>query len=670
MTINSNLNKQTTRFNFKLWKEYIDIAQLFWYPGGNHGAKKFMGLIALLLVFVAVSLYFSVVFSIEIANFFIPSFFSETIPGFYKWSNNLLHSKITIIAAFGFFLSSLAFVLSRKRLSGRSFPWIILGFLLLLSFSVSGLNVIISYVGRFFQTALAEKQEETYWRYLFLYASVFVVGTPIVVLYGYTRQKLGNKWREWIATHFIDKYFNNRAYYELSSNKLIDNPDQRITEDLNGLTATSLSFLLIILGAVIDLAAFSGILWSISKKLSFFLIIYATAGTIITIFLGKKLVSLNFNQLKKEADLRYGLIHVRDNAESVAFYKGEKIEKGQILHKLKKVIKNYNFLIGWQRNLDFFTTSYSYFIIIIPSLLVAPAYFAGQIEFGQIAQAGFAFSQILGALSIIVSRIESITAFAAGINRVTFFNNSIDNAVGYKKTAGHDDLSGISRVCDSNLSFDKFTLKTPDYARTLITDLSFTLNTDSRLLIVGASGAGKSSILRAVAGLWNSGTGTIRHPDLGKAIFLPQIPYMLLGNLKEQICYPANGDDISISEIRNILTKVNLADLPDKILKMNSSDDPFNCVLNWDEILSQGEKQRLAFSRILSNSPNFVILDEATSALDPVNERLLYSILADMKIPFVSVGHRPSLVDFHTVVLKINPDTSYVFVNADDYKHE
>ncbi|HEY9301693.1 MAG TPA: SbmA/BacA-like family transporter, partial [Phormidium sp.] len=278
----------------------------------------------------------------------------------------------------------------------------LLAILLLLLLLVSGINVTISYVNRDYMTALSNKDASTYFHLLFVYGGVFAVATPIVVFYRYVRKQLSLYWREWLTNYFVDRYFRNRAYYQIHENRNIDNPDQRISEDIRSFTQESLEYLLILLNAGIDLIAFIGILWSISIPLVSVLVLYATVGTGMTIWFGKRLIGLNFNQLRREANFRYGLVRIRDNAESIAFYQGEQQESNQVKRQLMEVIRNFNILIGWERNLDFFTTGYRYLVVIVPSLIVAPLYFAGHVEFGVITQAIFAFRQVLDALSVIV----------------------------------------------------------------------------------------------------------------------------------------------------------------------------------------------------------------------------------------------------------------------------
>ncbi len=534
----------------------------------------------------------------------------------------------------------------------------LLAVLLLFSLSVNGINVFISFVGRDFMTALASKQASRYFQLLFAYAGVFIIATPIVVFYRYVRDKLGLYWRRWLTNWFIERYFSNRAFYEINSNPKIDNPDERISQDINAFTRGALSYLLDILDSIITFVAFIGILWSISTPLVIVTLVYSLFGTIVTVWFGKRLIGLNFNQLRREADFRYKLVHVRDHAEMIAFFGGEEQESGQVRRRFNEAFNNFNLLIGWQRNLGFLTTGYNYLVVIIPSLVIAPLYFAGKVEFGVITQASMAFSQVLGSLSLIVSQFQELSAFVAEINRLGTFAEELETPT----EARQPEATFIDTAIDSRVALEHVTLFTPNYQRILVKDLSVTVQPGSELLIIGPSGSGKSSLLRAIAGLWNAGTGLIIRPKLEEMLFLPQRPYMILGSLRSQLLYPNTNSEIPEEQLYRVLQQVNLADLPERVGGMDAE-------LDWANILSLGEQQRLAFARLFLTRPRYAILDEATSALDLKNEERLYQQMQATSTVFISVGHRPSLVQYHQQILELEGDSSWQLTLAQNYDY-
>jgi putative ATP-binding cassette transporter len=530
----------------------------------------------------------------------------------------------------------------------------LLGVLLGLMLAVNGLNVVINYVGGDFMTALSGKDAPRFFQLLWMYAGVFVVGTPIVVFYSWVKDKLAVRWRQWMTTTLLEKYLGNRNFYRLNHNSEIDNPDERLHQDITSFTSTALALLLAFLGSIVTFFSFAGILWTIFKPLCAVLVVYSVVGTIATVWFGKRLIGLNFNQLRKEADFRYSLVHVRKNVESIAFYGGEEQEGFQIRRRFADAISNFNALIGWQRNLNFLTTGYNYLIVIIPSLVIAPLYFAGKVKFGVITQADMAFSQVLASLSIIVTSFADLSSFVAVTNRLGSFIEALD------ETPGESDTRVTTQPAPE-VKLEKLTVKTPDSRRTLVTDLNIEPSVARRMLIVGSSGVGKSSVLRTIAGLWDSGDGNVERPELNSMLFLPQKPYMSLGSLRSQLLYPHIDAQVSDEELTNVLEKVNLGDLPAKVGGLDSE-------LDWSEFLSVGEQQRLAFARILVHKPLYVVLDEATSGLDVANEEKLYRELRTTGTSFISVGHRPTLAAYHDSVLEITSGGAWRVMPVKEYQ--
>lgn len=594
----------------------------------------------------------------------------------------------------------------------------------------SGLSVIFSYVSRDFWTALQKKDVDMFWRQIVLFTAVLVCALPILVWYGYAKDRLALRWRKWHTEKVLGDYFAKRNYYEIDQRATVDNPDQRIAEDVAAFTSTSLMLFMSVLMSCIDLLNFSLILLTIYPKLFLVLILYSTFGTVVATLLGRRMINLNFLQLQKEADFRYSLIRVRENAESIAFYSGEGREKVETERRFDSAVLNLIDLIVWSRNLAFFTTSYSYLIQILPLSIIAPLYFSGSIELGVVSQSQQAFRHILEDLSLIVNEFERLSAFSAGVDRLGELEEFIyarfveheersrkgspdqdaldmdsvptsddsDDGMGgdgedpdvnvqdaeFAKLYGRED--GIARYRklrekarsphdqvahdlllaeggaadiyiktkitsnnESKVVVKNLTLMTPDKVhRVLFEDLSFTLEGGKRLLIVGPSGTGKSSALRALAGLWNYGRGSVMRPPLASMFFLPQRPYCTLGSLREQLVYPTplHESQATEEELLEALELVNLEKLPGRMGGLDEFRD-------WSTVLSLGEQQRLAFARLTIGKPQLAILDECSSALDVASEERLYSHLKESGISYISVGHRPSLFQYHDIVLRL-----------------
>lgn len=530
--------------------------------------------------------------------------------------------------------------------------------LVILLLGQTGFAVLFNQLTGEFTSALAARDEDRFWKSILECLAILVMAVPIYGFYYYVRDKLGIFWRRWLTRDFLGSYFSDRSYYDLNSSVDIDNPDQRIAEDINTFTQKSLYFLLVFVGALLQLIAFSGVLWSISREMVVFLIFYAIAGTAVTLLVfGKILIGLNYYQLKREADFRFSLVRIRENAEAIAFYRGEAQESRQIGLHFGEVFKNYSKLIRAQLNLNLFQYGYSFMTIILPSAIIAGRVLSGELEVGRAIQAAGAFAAILTALTVIVDNFESFSKFAAGIDRLDGFKKFITG----KKSSAAKAAEKIELVQDTRLLIENLTLNTPNHKRVLISNLSLEVTPGEGLLIVGASGSGKSSLLRAIAGLWKSGSGRILRPDIGEMLFLPQRPYMLLGNLRTQLLYPQQDREIPDDELLRVLEQVNLPEIAEQFGGLDAE-------LDWAKVLSVGELQRMAFARVLLAAPRYAILDEATSAMDIGNEEGLYKQLAASSTTLISTGHRPSIKKHHSQVLALVGDGTWRLLAAGDYR--
>lgn len=520
----------------------------------------------------------------------------------------------------------------------------LLSLLVLVLLSLSSLNVVNSYVGRDFMTAVAERQPGVFYRLALLYAGVFLILTTFAGFKQFTEERLSLLWRRGLTEHLTDTYLAARAYYWVGTRGDIDNPDQRIAEDVKTFTSTSLSLLLILVNSTITLCAFSGILWSITPRLFGAAALYAVFGSILAVLVGRRLVGLDIVQLKREANLRYELIRVREHAEAVALLRGEDRERGRILGRLDELVATCKTLIGLNRNLVFFTEGYNYMVQIIPILIAAPLYMAGEIEFGMVTQGAAAFGHVLGAFSVIIKEFQRISTFAAVITRL----GSVWEAIVEPPTK-----SALETVEDAQrVAYDHLTLTTSRGSRQLLHDLTAEVPVGKHLLIRGTAAA-RSALVRASAGLWLAGQGGILRPPLGDIAFLPQQPYLVPSTLRG--CFPrasATGLPQSDRRTLTLLDRVGLGSLPERVGGLDVERD-------WAKVLSLAEQQMLAFAVLLAVRPAFAFLDEATSALDARHTRRLYRLLARTRTTYISAGNNPVLLRHHAQALALSDDGAW-----------
>ncbi len=492
-------------------------------------------------------------------------------------------------------------------------------------------------------SALVAQDTDRFIQALLIFLSVLLVGIPFASIADYLKAKLGLSWRNWLTHRYLHKYLEQSRFYQIRLLNKVDNPDQRIETDIRTLTRESLEFLAIGLESMFQLFGIAGVLWRISLPLMIFVVIYSIAGTIIsTVFFGRTLIGINQAQLQREADFRYGLARIEKNAEKIALYDGGITELKQSQNQFQNVYSNFKHLIRWQFGLNLFQNHYQYATFIIPGVILAPRLFAGELEIGDITQAGTAFKLMLGALALIVLKMQQLTNLGAAYQRLGQLEISLnDDSVGEPH---------IQIQHGESIVLDHVTVLTPDYKTTLIPNLSLTVNDQNSLLIVGASGVGKSSLLRAIAGLWTSGEGTVTRPKVANLMFLPQQPYLIKGSLREQLLYPRllqQTTPIPESALEKVLEQVNLLNLLERWGHLDGGQAEMLT-------LSLGEQQRLAFARLLLHSPRFALLDEATSALDLHNEERLYELLQTKQTTYISIGHRLSLKKYHRQMLKIS----------------
>ena len=533
--------------------------------------------------------------------------------------------------------------------------------------SVIALNLIMVYLlvrindwYRVFYDALQAYDWASFWPLVGEFSVLAFLYIVIAVYAVYLRQMLTINWRTWMTEQYLTRWMRGQVYYRLQVLRSdTDNPDQRISEDINQFVSLTLTLLVGILKQLTTLGAFAVVLWNLSGVITvpiggteftvygymFWLsLLYSGLGTYFVHIVGKKLIRLNFDQQRYEADFRFSMMRVRENSESIAFYRGEMAETVGFKERFANVIKNYWGLMRRTKLLNFYVNGYSQLAIIFPLVMAAPRYYAGEMALGGLMQTLSAFGRVQDALSFFVDSYSSIAELAAVIQRLSGFTEHMEESARVTSDIVRSEGS------DKALVLQDLSIDLPDGAP-LLSVCTLSLPAGSHVLVTGASGAGKSTLLRALAGIWPYGSGRIELPQGATRLFLPQRPYLVLGSLRRALSYPrtaAASDD----EIARIL----------KLVGMDHFAARLDDVDDWSRILSLGEQQRLAFARILLIRPDWIFLDEATSALDEPRERALYELL-HQELPaasIISVGHRSTLFVLHDTELHLK-DQSYTY---------
>jgi vitamin B12/bleomycin/antimicrobial peptide transport system ATP-binding/permease protein len=518
------------------------------------------------------------------------------------------------------------------------------------------LNVRLNAWNADFYNALQNYDWQEFWWQFAIFGMIAASLIVVAVYQLYLRQILQIRWRAWLTDRFLNDWLGNQTYYRMQlDHTSTDNPDQRIADDIDRYTSITLALSTGLMNSVVTLFSFLFILWTLSGILSIPLgggqyfdvpgymvyaaILYAVVGTWLTHRIGNPLARLMYDQQRYEADFRFSMVRLRENAESVAFYGGESREREVFQNRFTRVVLNWWDVIRRRKKLTWFTAGYSQLAVVFPFLVASPRYFSREIQLGGLMQIASAFNQVQDSLSFIVMSYVEIAEYRAVVERLGGFRAKVDEVAGALR--GPQPIA-IERG-GSGVAVEALDLRLPN-GQALREDIALSAEPGAPLLITGPSGSGKSTLLRAVAGLWRFGGGRVRVGE-GRALFLPQRPYLPLGILADAILYPEIDPQPGRAEIEAALRAVGLSYLIDKLDEEG----------NWAARLSGGEQQRVGFARVLLMRPAIVFLDEATSALDEAAEATLYRMLreAEWGPTVVSVGHRSTLRRFHEAVIDL-----------------
>lgn len=543
----------------------------------------------------------------------------------------------------------------------RGFAWGLLVAIIAINMTVVWINVRLNRWNADFYNALQSKNVHDFPHLLLIFTGLAFAYILLAVYGRYLRQMLGFRWRQWLTNRYLEQWLGDRAFYRIERDRLADNPDQRISDDLQSFATTTLALSLDLLSTLVTLVTFITILWTIAGALTLtafgtplvipgYMVwaaaLYAIAGSLIIQKVGHPLVSINYQQQKVEADFRFGLIRVRENAEQIAFYDGIATETANAKSIFTRIRDNWWMIMKYTKRMTFVLSFYGQIAIIFPIMVAAPRYFAGAFSFGVLMQISSAFGTVSDSFSWFINSYSTLVEWRATVNRLREFKRVMRSTHIRESISPATAHGGINLHYTSTnaLTTTGLSLALPNgtpLAR--VADIS--VEPGSRWLVHGPSGAGKSTLMRALAGLWPFGDGTIDAPVDAKMMFIPQQSYLPIGTLKAALSYPSPSGTFSDDESREVLRACNLDGYADRLEETG----------HWAKMLSPGEQQRLAAARVVLHKPDFVFLDEATSALDADNELRLYNTLVERlpKAAILSVAHRESVAMFHDYKIEI-----------------
>nr|WP_315544254.1 ABC transporter ATP-binding protein/permease [uncultured Aggregatibacter sp.] len=504
-------------------------------------------------------------------------------------------------------------------------------------------------------TALQEFNQTVFWEQMILFCFIAGFSVAAALISYYLNQRFSINWIEWLNTELLEKWMDKRAYYKsqyIGNN--LDNPDQRIQQDIQSYVKTTLSLSTGVIDAVTSMISYTILLWGLAgpmtllgieipRAMVYLVFAYVIFTTLIAFWLGKPLIRLNFANEKLNANYRYSLIRVKEYAESIAFYAGEKVEKNRLYKQFRAVIDNMWDIVFRALKFSGFNLVVSQISVVFPLLIQVGRYFEKQIKLGDLMQTLQVFGKLHSNLSFFRNTYDSFAEYKATLDRLTGFHYSVEAAQKQSKTDITDHPTDVI--------FQHLSVKSP-MGKILIKDLNLTLTQGNSLLIQGQSGVGKTTLLRTIAGLWSYAEGKIFCPQ-HNTLFLSQRPYLPQGNLLTALYYPDTTENVDLAKITRVLEQVQLAHLQDRLEQEQ----------DWSRILSLGEQQRLAFARLLLHKPKVAFLDEASASLDEGMEYAMYRLIRE-ELPnttIISVGHRSTLVPLHQQQLELHTDGSWVF---------